>query len=181
MTAEERKKTKEAYIKLLKKIAGWEVAFDLDKDLSNNLYDLQLFLTKVEPEARVCSRKYNFFQVTYNSEISLNAYMEAKLHAQDGELVKFEERVSRRLNPYDINDVVACLLHLGMNLEDIYVAKDSRANLKLTPSIIASLMSEFTLKGSPLYAGQELNYAGTKKFSQPRRDFYMNQERFGKK
>ena len=81
------------------------------------------------------------------------------------------EALDKTLYPYDINDIVATLLHKGYNVEEFYVAKGDKIKLKLNKTMVKDLIDDITLKSSPLF---DLSKAARPRAIQPRKRTFIN-------
>ena len=152
MDINEREKVKKQYFKLLKHI-GWKVAYDLDPDNKNEMFDLILFLTKTNKDAdRPADRiNYGFLKEAYTSDLSFEKFQDAFRNAQTGEYAKFTDKLDSRIYPFDINDIIAQCLHMGYSIEEFYKVDDrKKLTLELDPDMIAKLTELFIMKHSPL-------------------------------
>jgi hypothetical protein len=154
MDINEKEKMKKQYFKLLKHL-GWKVAYDADSDCENQLYDLLLFLTRVGENKRT---EYGFLKEAYTSNLSLEAFHNAFANATTGEYAKFTDTLDSRIYPFDINDVIAQCLHLGLSIETFYhLNAKGRLALELDPDLINQLIDMFVMRNSPLVNLAEAN------------------------
>lgn len=137
---------KPMYLKVITQQLKWKVMFDADPNIQDNLYDIQMILTKKIDGTQV----YGFVQITGNNEASITGYKEAKAKAASGEFAKFLDRLDSLIYPYDIDDVIAQCLHLGYHLEDVYQNNGKKLNLVLDEDKAMTLIKTFSTKGSPL-------------------------------
>lgn len=142
---------KKRFIKHLN-FLGWKVAIDMDPECKDPVFDISMMLHRSDPTKKVCSKSYGFLRIGFNDKTSLSKYEEARLstESKDNKLPEYLDRLDRMIYPYDINDIVAYLLHSSHNIEEFYTAKGDEVKLKLTPKIISELIDGFTKTGSPL-------------------------------
>jgi hypothetical protein len=149
---EDKIKIRPRYFKMLKAI-GWKVTYDDNKDMDNKLLDISVFLTKsyIDQETKKKTTKYGFFQTSYNSDVSYTAFDEAWKNSNDGSLKKLGDTIHARIYPFDLDDVVAQLLHLGYHIQDVYkVDSKGKLNIFLNPESIHKLIHQFCTQNSPL-------------------------------
>lgn len=148
---DEKKKYRPRYFKMLKTM-GWHVTYDDLPEIDSPILDVSVFLTKTEKDEKTGKKvtKYGFFQTSYNSNVSYNAFAEA-WSAPDEKMAILVDHVHSQIYPFDLDDVVAQLLHLGHHIQDVYkVDKNGKLNLHLTPDIIHELIHQFCTQNSPL-------------------------------
>lgn len=148
---ETREKIKPQYLKIFRQI-DWKVMYDADKNLENEMYDLQLMLTgtKKDDENSAPEQKFGFIQVTFNQNVSFENFILAKRRANEGELARFIDILDSLIYPYDKGDVIAQALHLGWKIDDIYKVQNGKLNFVFRAEQLKELISTFVLKGSPL-------------------------------
>ena len=159
MELAEREKLKKQYIKLLKHL-GWTVAFDADEENYDSIFDLKLFLQKVNKDAEHPSDRinYGFLKEAYTSDLSLEEFDKAFKDAESGAYAKFMDKLDARIYPFDINDVIAQCLHLGLSIETFYhINSKGKLTLELDPDLIERLIDLFVNKHSPLVNLMEAN------------------------
>jgi hypothetical protein len=177
MEINEKEKLRSYYFKLLKRTLGWDVAFDANKKLTSTILDISLFLRRTKDG----KQEYGFLQVPYNDKVSYERFEEIKRN-ENGSFKEFVDRLDSMIYPYDFDDVVAQLLHLGYHIQDVYTIDNTgKLNLKLDGKICKELIEEFTRKSSPLLNMREVRRPKSVKNRQPLTKTFYNVEVFGKK
>ena len=174
---DEKVKLRPYFFRMLRRL-GWNVLYDGNKDFKDQLLDINLFLTKkVKKDDGSYEQNYGFLQIAYTSKCSYENFKETK-NATNDEFAKFVNEVDSMIYPYDLDDVVCQLLHLGYHLKDVYTVQNGKLNLKLSKKIIQELCTEFVRKGSPLLDQSSLRRPKRLKGRAPVKTFY-NIEVFG--
>lgn len=148
LDADEKEKLRPYYFKMLK-LLGWNVAFDGNRKFQSNLLDAKLMLVKKDKE-NPNNSLYSFIEVSYTASYSYEKFGEIRLKPENGELAKLSDEVDKLLYPYDLDDVICQLLHLGYSIKDFYVVQNGKLSLKLNSKMANDLIDEFCHKGSPL-------------------------------
>lgn len=150
---EERKKLKAKFVEIINSI-GYKVMYDLDKDLSHQMYDAYMLCTRVvETKDGLHRKRYVFLVTTYNSSLGFRNMKEfLPGGSREKEYNKFVEGLRNWMLEYTIDDVTAILLQAGFYLESFYQFINGKPRLKLDPSMIQILVDEGNMKGSPLKA-----------------------------
>ena len=112
-----------------------------------------------------------FMKLGYNDKASFEKYEEARTSTNVSAFPEYLEALDKTLYPYDINDIVATLLHKGYNVEEFYVAKGDKIKLKLNKTMVKDLIDDITLKSSPLF---DLSKAARPRAIQPRKRTFIN-------
>jgi hypothetical protein len=148
---EEKEKVRPQYFKMLRRI-GWTVAFDANEDLDNPIMDISVFLTgfDVDEETKKKIPRYGFLEVTYNSPVSYDAYRKAWLSKSQDLMPKLIDEVHSLIYPYELDDVIAQLLHLGYHIQDVYTVQDGKLALNLDEDKIKAMIHQFVTQNSPL-------------------------------
>lgn len=175
-TIEKLKATKERFIKSLRSKLGWKLSCDLDPEYKETMYDAIFMLNRpAEPDEIVSGKylkiKYAFMKLGYNDKASFEKYEEARTSKDVNAFPTYLETLDKSLYPYDINDIVATLLHKGYNVEEFYVAQGDKIKLKLNKTMIKDLIDDITLKSSPLY---DLSKAARPRMIQKRQRTFIN-------
>lgn len=142
MEIEKFNQLKEDYKKFIVSL-GYKFLIDCDKKHdTQSMFDLEMIFTIPGDDNRI---KYAFYQIGSDNELSVAKFDE---YRNNGKLDEFKEGFRGWINvfTFDKNDLIACLLHEGLNIEDIW--KDERINL--TRSTLKILMDSLNMKGSPL-------------------------------
>lgn len=122
---------------------GYKVAYDAQPNhQESNLFDLELLCIapKVDDKPR-----YAMYQIAPTNELAVMKYKEYK---DNGKLNEFKDGFLKWIGAmtFNTNDMVACLLIEGYDIEKVWV--DNK--IHLTPSIIKVLINSLCSKGSPL-------------------------------
>ena len=119
---------------------GYRIAYDASTEKS--LFDLELLCTSTTKEGVV---QYSMYQIAPTNELSVEKYGEYKAN---GKLNEFKQGFLNwiRVMTFGTNDLIACLLLEGYDIEKIWVNN----KIHLTPSIIRVLINSLCSKGSPL-------------------------------
>ena len=151
LDSDEKLKYRPHYFKILKRM-GWIVVYDDNPDLDNTLYDISLMCTKKMKDKDTGKVKtyYGFFKATYNSAVSYDAFRKAWIRPEEGAINKMIDVIHSMIYPYELDDVIAQLLHLGYHIQNVYTVQNGKLALNLNSSQISSLITEFNTKGSPL-------------------------------
>lgn len=169
------KAIKERFIKTLRSKLGWKVSVDLDPDYNDLMFDAIFMLsrpaTAEESHGEYLKIKYAFMKLGYNDKASFEKYEEARTSTNVSAFPEYLEALDKTLYPYDINDIVATLLHKGYNVEEFYVAKGDKIKLKLNKTMVKDLIDDITLKSSPLF---DLSKAARPRAIQPRKRTFIN-------
>ena len=148
---EDRKILKDKYIKIIESL-GYKIMFDLDEELSNDIYDIYMLCTRsVDTESGILRKRYVFLVIPYTSNLSLKSFRD---YLPNGDKAKDYDKFVKGLHnymlEYTIDDVVAILLHVGFNIENFYQFIKGKPRLKLNREMISILVNEGNMKGSPL-------------------------------
>ena len=150
MDKEERAKLKRKYIQMING-HGYKIMHDLDPNMDNQMYDINMLCSRVDKDETICRKKYVFLQIPYTSPLSFNEYKTYLPGGKNEELLgMFNTGLKNRMLEYTIDDIVAILLHDGYHLEEIYQFVQGKPRLKLNPQIIERLVNDGNTKGSPL-------------------------------
>ena len=153
LSTEEKEKVRPQYFKTIEKRLGWKIAYDDLPELDNPIYDVSIFVTKNEIDEKTGEKKtlYGFFQTTYNSNVSYEAFFKASRNPQEGGITLIMDLIDSQIYPYELDDVIAQLLHLGYHIQDVYkVDAKGKLNLNLTPDNIHDMIHQFCTQNSPL-------------------------------
>lgn len=184
LSAEEKAKVRPKYFKMVRQTTGWKVAYDDLKELDNPIFDVSVFLTKDEVDEKTGekNRLYGFFQTTYNSNVSYDAFYKASLNPAEGGLAKIADIIDSQIYPYGLDDVIAQLLHLGYHIQDVYKPDENgKNNLNLNPDMLHEMIHQFCTQNSPLLDPASAPRPNKLKLrnSTPTKK-YWNVDRFGK-
>ena len=148
---EDRKILKDKYIKIIESL-GYKIMFDLDKELSNEIYDIYMLCTRtVDTESGILRKRYVFLAIPYSSNLSLRSFRDYLPNGDKAkDYDKFVNGLHNYMLEYTIDDVIAILLHAGFNVENFYQFIKGKPRLKLDPEMIGILVDEGNMKGSPL-------------------------------
>lgn len=146
LTKEAKYKLKPQYVRAITQHLKWKIMYDADEYIQDNMYDIQMILTKKENNIQL----YGFLQVMSNHDASITGFKTAKAKAATGDYARFLDRLDSLIYPYDIDDVIAQCLHLGYHLEDVYQNNGKKLNLVLDEDKAMALLKTFNSKGSPL-------------------------------
>ena len=176
---DEKQVLRKYYIRTIERL-GWKVAYDANKNFKSELLDVNMMLIrKKKNKEGVMETSYGFLQVPYTSACSYEKFREQRLHPEDGEFAKLVNYLDSLIYPYDLDDVVCQLLHLGYHITDVYTIQNGALHLKLTPSIIKNMIDEFIRKGSPLINNELAHRPHRIKDRAPIKTF-LNVDIFGK-
>lgn len=178
---DEKEKLRPYYFRTIKRL-GWTIVYDANKKLDDSLLDLKLMLTKQDKDEDTNEMKtyYGFLEVPYTSNCSYEKFGDQRLHPDDGKFAELVNELDSMIYPYDLDDVVCQLLHLGHSITEIYTVQNGKLALKLNPKIIKELISDFVRKGSPLLNNENLRKPHKIKGRKPVKTFY-NVDIFGKR
>ena len=177
----EKEKIRPKYFRMIRQTTGWQIVYDDMKELDSPIFDISLFLTKTEIDEETKKKKqlYGFFQTTYNSDVSYDAYRKANMNPEDGGLKIIADKIDSQIYPYELEDVIAQLLHLGYKIRNVYkIDAKGKLNLNLNPDIIHDLIHQFCTQNSPLLDPS----SAPKPMKMKRRTtkHFWNVEKFGK-
>lgn len=140
MEQNERNVLKKEYFQLMKQL-GYSVVYDLHTKKHDDMFDLELLCThKVNDEVLYC-----MYQIGKTNELRVEKYKE---YRDNGKLDEFRQGFINWIThvTFNVNDMIACLLHEGYHIEEIYI--DNK--IHLTPKIIKTVMDSLCRKGTPL-------------------------------
>lgn len=142
---------KEKYLTLIKRL-GYTVTFDLDKEVNDPMYDLQLLVTRVDQDSdnEFTRKKYITFMIPFTSILGLRNFRSMYVDGNRDSEVKFVQGVKNRMLEYTLDDVIAVLLSEGLHIQQIYQFKQGKGRLYLNRDIISLICNSLNTKGSPL-------------------------------
>lgn len=177
---DEKQKLRPYYFRMLKRL-GWNVVYDNNKKLTNTLIDVSVMLQREkEDENHKKHTEYGFLEVPYTSPCSYEKFGEQRLHPNNGEFAKLVNYVDSLIYPYDLDDVVCQLLHLGYSITQVYTVQNGKLALKLNRTMIEGLIADFVKKGSPLLNNEQLRRPHKIKERRPIKTFVNPDVFFGR-
>lgn len=148
-----RMELKEEYLKIIHNM-GYKIIYDMDKEVDDPLYDLNLLVTIIRDELdgfnEFTRKRYIPYCISFTSVLGF-ANFRKFFHRNDRDgQANFVKGIKNRMMEYTMDDVAAVLLNEGMHLPEFYKFKDGKGRLYLNRDIVGKLLESLNLKGSPL-------------------------------
>lgn len=151
MNPAQRAEIKKKYFELITTF-GYKILMDLDKSLSDELYDIHVFCSRTDKSDNTATRKrYVALSIPYTSALSFNEFTQyEKGQPKEKFRDQFIEGLKNRMVEFTVDDVAAVLLHSGYHLQDFYVFVQGKGRLNFDTNTIIDVCDFLTSKGSPL-------------------------------
>ena len=148
---DEKIDVKKDYLKLISNI-GYKVTFDLDKEINDDIYDLQLLLTRVKEDAEDpnTKKRYVTYCISNGSALNFIEYRKFMWSKNREKAAEFSKGVRNRCIEYTLDDIAALLLHRGFHISEFYQFVQGKGRLVLNRKIARTIIHELNFKGSPL-------------------------------
>lgn len=152
MDINQRTAIKSKYIELIQGF-GYKILMDLDKNLSDELYDIHLFCSRTDKtdDNPTTRKRYVALAIPYTSALSFNEFTQyEKGQQKENFRGQFIEGLRNRMVEYTMDDIAAVLLHSGYHLQDFYVFVQGKGRLNFNTNTIIDICDYLGSKGSPL-------------------------------
>lgn len=144
---------KKEYLQIIKNME-YKVTYDMDAEVDDPLYDLNLLVTRVRDPLDgfddYTKKRYIPYCIGFTSALGFDNFRKV-FHRKDRDgQAAFVKGIQNRMMEYSLDDVAAVLLSEGMHLPEFYKFKDGKGRLYLNRAIVGKLLQSLNLKGSPL-------------------------------